>query len=849
MSSEPTPDPVPDFLNTGSMLDLSAKIAEEVPPQLAGYTIVRRIGQGGMGVVYLAEQAPPLARQVAIKVARNALPDGRALARFESERQALAVMNHPNIARVFDAGSAPDGRPYFVMEHVAGETIVRFCETRRLGVEPRLDLFLRVCAGVQHAHLNAVIHRDIKPSNILVTTEGGPPTPKIIDFGVAKALGAGAAIDAGLTQFGQIVGTPEYMSPEQAALDGRLVDTRTDVYALGVLLYELLVGSRPFERDRNRNESFVDLCRRIREDEPERPSARAARVPGAPALARKVRGDLDAIAMKALAKEPGDRYASPSELAADVERHLQHRPIQARRPSVLLRWGKTIRRHRAATAVIASLTILLIGIAGVGTAMTLRARQEAVARKAIREFLLGIMDPPEQVATRERRMSLIQASDRQVLLDRIREEFADQPILLAQMLLAAGNSPAFDDARPELLLQEARDGFVSHLGADSPEALEAAASLGRRLAEAGRFSEAESLVSDMLDRRRRLVGPDHPDTWRATSQLAFVYKLWWKHDRAVPLFDAAIAGLERLKGPDDPDVLSMRVGLSGCYLPLRRYGETQVLLEGMIDRVRRVFGERHFQTRVVLYNLACAHANLGEVEPALGYLRDAIELGWNYPFGPARDPLLLPLHGDPRFFALDRAGRLNDRITWDTALFEASRSLREGHLADAEQRLSDLLAALKRIEGNTTGRIGASATRALATCWIRQGRFAEAEQLLLKASAAAQTDAARGDTRRSLELLAQCDLGRGRRDSALERLAAAVPLTSPEFENVELLYDRASTEAIRGRDDAALELLARASDLGLAEADRLEHDLAFAGLSSRPEFKAIVRAVRQRSLG
>ena len=239
----------PDILKTGSMLKLGADLVDPVPSVIGSYRVLERIGEGGMGVVYLAEQAPPLVRRVAVKLIRSAVPGDRASARFESERQTLAVMDHPNIARVFDAGSTSDSRPYFVMEYVAGESITDHCDARRLGIEPRLELFLRVCDGVQHAHRNAVIHRDIKPSNILVTTVDGTAVPKIIDFGVAKALDTESGPASTLTQFGQIVGTPEYLSPEQAALGGGAVDTRTDVYSLGVVLYELLVGSTPFERE------------------------------------------------------------------------------------------------------------------------------------------------------------------------------------------------------------------------------------------------------------------------------------------------------------------------------------------------------------------------------------------------------------------------------------------------------------------------------------------------------------------------------------------------------------------------------------------------------------------------
>src|SRR5262245_32380563 len=368
---------LPEILRTGSILRLEAALFEDVPPQLGPYRILERIGEGGMGVVYLAEQDPPLVRRVAVKLARTAVPGDRALARLESERQTLAVMNHPNIARVFDAGSAPDSRPYFVMELVAGESITEFCDTRRLGIEARLELFISVCAGVQHAHVNAVIHRDLKPSNILVKTEAGQPTPKIIDFGLAKAFAGGLGSAQGVTQFGQIIGTPEYMSPEQAALDGRPVDTRTDVYSLGVVLYELLVGQRPFEREEGTDPSFLDLCRRIREDDPERPSARVARTSDVKvarrrgsvpqALARRLRGDLDAITIKALTKDPSGRYATPSDMAADVERFLHHRPIAARVPGLLDRLGKAFRRHRRATVAIATLSATLIALAILGT--------------------------------------------------------------------------------------------------------------------------------------------------------------------------------------------------------------------------------------------------------------------------------------------------------------------------------------------------------------------------------------------------------------------------------------------------------------------------------------------------
>jgi len=861
------PDSFPEILQTGSMLKRATEVAEELPARLGPYRILERIGEGGMGVVYLAEQDPPLVRRVAIKLARNAIPGDRALARFESERQTLAVMNHPNIARVFDAGSTPDSRPFFVMEYVAGESITEFCDSRQLGIEARLELFLRVCDGVQHAHLHAVIHRDLKPPNILVTTEDGPPTPKIIDFGVAKALDNGAGPTNGPTQFGQVVGTPEYMSPEQAALDGRSVDSRTDVYSLGIVLYELLAGGRPFERGTEPDSSFVDLCRRIREEEPERPSVRAMRASGMDAarrhqvapqtLARRLRGDLDSIVLKALAKDPRGRYANPSDMAADIERHLHNRPIHARPPGPRVRLQKALRRHRRAAVVVAALSVMLIGLAFLGTVQAHRARRESAraadeARigKEVREFVLGVIDPPGALVTYERPGALLTSADRDALLDRIRERFAEQPLLQSQLLFAVGNHLIVSSrySRREIdTLVESRDRIMSRLGPDSTEALAATESLARTYMFFMRFHEAEGLLLDALERRRHAAADD-PDTWRTTAQLAVLYKFWQRHDQAAPLFEAAIAGLERRLGPEHPDVLSTKVGLSGSYLELRRYQETQVLLEQAIDRIRHVFGERNYQTAVALYNLTCVHANSGRLELALDYLRQSTELGWAYPGGPARDPQLLPLHGDPRFDALDRAGRLNGRDVWAGQLHDAQASIREGRLADAERHLLELIAAVERVDRTGAGGMAIHPRLALADCWILQGRFDDAEGLLVPTLAAARAERGGDDESRILERLAQCDIGRGRRDSALERIAAASSLVHPLFAIVERYYATAQSQALLGRDEDALQSLARAAELGFHDVHRLEHDLAFERLRGRAEFRTLAKSARQRGL-
>ena len=359
--------------------------------RIGPYKLLEQIGEGGMGLVWRAEQEEPVRRRVALKVIKQGLDSRQVLARFEAERQALAMMEHPNIAKVLDANSTPDGRPYFVMELVEGISITEFCDEQRLSVRERLALFIPVCHAIQHAHQKGIIHRDVKPSNVLVARCDGKPVPKVIDFGVAKAVEQRLTEKTLATQFGAVVGTPQYMSPEQAGLNELDIDTRSDIYSLGVLLYELLTGTTPLTEAAVQTPPFDEVLRRIRTEEPPRPSTRLGesgerlaglstkRGPAPATLAKQLRGDLDWIVMTALEKDRDRRYQTAGGLALDIEKHLNHETVSARPPTVRYRVGKLIRRHRIGVAMGATLLLAATAAAGLRFYQRQSARQTLAA--------------------------------------------------------------------------------------------------------------------------------------------------------------------------------------------------------------------------------------------------------------------------------------------------------------------------------------------------------------------------------------------------------------------------------------------------------------------------------------
>jgi len=635
----------------------------EAGQPLGPYVLRERIGAGGMGEVWKADQTAPVRRTVALKLIKAGMDSREVLARFEAERQALALMDHPCIARVFDADTTPGGRPYFAMEYVQGLPITEYCDKQQLGIDERLRLFIRACEGVQHAHHKAIVHRDLKPGNILVAEFDGRPLPKIIDFGVAKATAQSLTEDTMYTAMGQLLGTPEFMSPEQADTTIEDVDTRTDVYALGVVLYNLLAGALPFDSKTLRGAGVPGIVRILREQDPPRPSARFAalgdrtgRVAGdrgtAPnRLAARLRGDLDWITMRCLEKDRNRRYGSPAELAQDIRRHLANQPVFAGPPTANYRMSKFVRRHRVGVGVTAGAALALVAVAVLSTVQgraVARARDHATAEAAkataMNEFLTRTLAAADPWAGGARDVTVVAALD--AAADEVGTTFANQPEVEASMYAALGEAylglgrlePAtaqveralgiqatLDDADPgaaaDLAILESRlagaaDDFGRAVDAaaravrgleEAPSAsrgriVRARLQLGQSLLDAQRFAEADSVLTVTEDLASHLDGKERIYAAECLSERASLSELRDDDSAAADSLSRLAYELAQAVDPDDPH---QAVYMNDAAQYHSRSGDFAGALADFdlaLDLNRRFFGEDHPEFATCLEN-------------------------------------------------------------------------------------------------------------------------------------------------------------------------------------------------------------------------------------------------------
>jgi eukaryotic-like serine/threonine-protein kinase len=802
------------------------------------YHLLQLVGEGGMGQVWLAEQRQPVRRRVAVKLIKVGMDTREVVARFESERQALALMDHPAIAKVFDAGSTPEGRPYFVMEYVAGLPITDYCDRHKLTMRQRMELFVLVCEGVQHAHQKAIIHRDLKPTNILVTELDGKPVPRIIDFGVAKAT---SQLNAGTmyTRVGAIVGTPGYMSPEQADSGGEDIDTRSDVYSLGVVFYELLVGALPIEFAKL---AYDEMLRHLRETDAPKPSTRVRtlgqtsltnaqnRGVDAVALTRQLRGDADSIALKALEKDRKRRYASPADLAADIGRYLRHEPVTAHPPSLLYRARKYVRRHTLGVGLAAAIVLLLVGLAIAQTIQLRRIRQERDRADRITQFMTNmfkVSDPSHSRGNDVRVREILDKASSQVLSG-LDKDPVDQAQLMGVMGDVYKNLGLYPQA--ESLLRRALASRTKLLGDKNADTLKSMYSVASLLQEESRTAEGEKLSRQTLDLRRRSLGPEARDTVQSMSQVGLILNDEGRYPEAEethrealaiasqkfgtndPITVTAASNLamdlayegkfaqaeEQFRsvlqmdrdsfGADDPKTIGAEINVGAILLQEDKYPQAEEVLRGLLDRERRVLGPDHPTTLLTMGNLGLVLSQEKRETEAEQLFRETLAI--------KREKL-----GPEHRSTLVTAGNLADVLR------------EEGKLAEAETLTRETLAMERRTLGNDHSDTQAS-VQALGQLLTAQGHYAEAETLLREAY----------DTRLRI-------LGRD------------------HVQTAEAAYNLGALYAAEGKKEEAMTQLTSAVDHGLSA--KLDVEMAtekeFKSLHGDASFEALVVHARERA--
>ena len=725
------------------------------PERIGPYRILQPVGEGGMGTVYVAEQTEPVRRHVAVKLIKAGLDTREVIARFEAERRHLALMNHASIARILDAGTTEQGRPYFVMEYVPGRSIVDYCRRENTPLAQRLQLFEQVCRAVQHAHQKGVIHRDLKPSNILITEEDGVPLPKVIDFGIAKATHGHGTDEPLQTRYGTLIGTPDYASPEQAEMSSLEVDTRADVYSLGVVLYELLSDARPFDF----SGVLPDEVQRIlREVDPPRPSRRAAEA-GLPHAAA-VRGELDWIVGRALAKDRSRRYQTTLALAEDLERYRHKRPVEAGPPGTAYRLRVFVRRHATALTLAGWVAAL---VAAVVTFYTYRltvernranaearaAEQARAAAEQVSTFLIELFDGADPTRAGADSVTL------RALLEQGRERIArdldGQPLVRARLMETMGRvhlslgeydaagtlldsalqlrrealgsqhsetasaryhraawlaaSGAYEEAIGEL--QQVLELQRQALGDSHPAVASSLLLLGSTEIDAGRFEAAETTLRDAVQRLRRLHAGNDLELATAINALGTALKKRGDNVRAEPLYREALLMRRALLGDRHTEVASTRSDLATLLAEIGRPEEAKRLYLLARESMQAALGPGHEYVATLLSNQAGVEKSLGQYAEAEGHYREAIEI-LRGAFGSEHPKL---------------ATAINNLATLHIA---------QGRTAEAERLMRDVLAMRARLLEPDHPSL-ATARYNLASTLMGQQRFAEAAPLLAEA--------------------------------------------------------------------------------------------------------------------
>ncbi len=617
--------------------DYSSPIAEAPGSIVGRYKLLEKIGEGGMGIVYMAEQQTPVRRKVALKIVKPGMDSAQVIARFEAERQALAMMDHINIAKVLDAGATAAGRPYFVMELVHGTPITTYCDDNRLTLRQRLDLFTCVCRAVQHAHQKGIIHRDIKPSNVLVTMYDGRPVPKVIDFGVAKALEQRLTEQTLFTRYGVLVGTFEYMAPEQAEMSALGADTRSDIYSLGVLLYELLTGTTPLVADRVRQAALADVLKLIRDDDPPAPSTRlsssgdalenisARRGSDPQRLTRSVRGELDWIVMRCLEKDRSRRYETADAVALDVSRYLNDEPVAASPPSARYRLGKFARRHRVGLlAGSAVLGALVVG-AALATYGLVRAREDRKSAITAR----NIAD--EQRITAEKNLDRAKASEKKLwsYYNAARQQ-ANNAEAVNRFLQGMFERSDVGEFHSDMTVREVLDRAARSLDenrASRDERIEASIrnALGTSYSGLGLYEQARHQLDAALEIRKRIFGESHPDVAQTISAIAGSLSQQGNLVEAERLHRQALEMRRKTLGREHAAVADTLSDLA-FVLSQRKSQEAEALNEEALAIRIKLFGDESDKVAGSLHNKALVLQGQGKLEQAEEVARRSVEL-------------------------------------------------------------------------------------------------------------------------------------------------------------------------------------------------------------------------------